>query len=179
MNSDSHGYAWVCMGTHRCRCLKRPLTSIPGDRQVDPSLQQCWYFPLHLQLLEGLFVTFHALSYLCLSDAILKKKRFNVSFNINFRFFSNHWVILTVTVTVSATFSGALAFNVSITATVCLDDCPCHYQSLLRVSHFYSRLSDTISVTLAVIATLSVFVTVTLPAPSLSLSRTPRWSRAY
>ena len=73
-------FSWVWMGTHRCRCLKRPLTSIPGDRQVDPSLQQCWYFPLHLQLLEGLFVTFHALSYLCLSDAILKKKRFNVSF---------------------------------------------------------------------------------------------------
>ena len=134
-------------------------------------------FPLHLQLLEGLFVTFHALSHLCLSDAILKKRGLTSVFNINFRFFSNHWVILTVTV--SATFSGALAFNNSITATVCLDDCPCHYQSLLRVSHFYSRLSDTISVTLAVIATLSVFVTVTLPAPSLSLSRTPRWSRPY
>ena len=105
-----------------------------------------------------------------------KKRGLTSVFNINFRFFSNHWVILTVTV--SATFSGALAFNNSITATVCLDDCPCHYQSLLRVSHFYSRLSDTISVTLAVIATLSVFVTVTLPAPSLSLSHTPRWSRA-
>lgn len=105
-----------------------------------------------------------------------KKRGLTWVFNINFRCFSNHWVILTVTV--SATFSGALAFNVSITATVCLDDCPCHYQSLLRVSHFYSRLSDTI-ITLAVIATLSVFVTVTLPAPSLSLSRTPRWSRPY